>query len=79
MSNISVRVELPGHSHSFIVEVSPISSVGQIKAEISKRCVGGPRVEGMRLIYGGRLLKDEEMIQEIWVVSLLLCFRFYRG
>jgi len=69
MSCISLKVELPAHSHSFQVQVPDSSSVANIKSEISKSCPGGPKVEGQRLIYAGRLLRDDEQIQDIWPVS----------
>jgi len=69
MSNISLKVELPAHSHSFQVQVPESSSIANIKSEISKSCPGRPTVEGQRLIYAGRLLRDDEQIQDIWPVS----------
>ena len=69
MSNISLKVELPAHSHSFQVQVPESASIANIKSQISKFCPGGPKVEGQRLIYAGRLLCDDEQIQDIWPVS----------
>ena len=69
MSNISLNVELPAHSHSFQVQVPESASIENIKSEISKSCPGEPKVEGQRLIYAGRLLRDDEQIQDIWPVS----------
>ena len=69
MSCISLKVELPAHSHSFHVQVPDSSSVATIKSEISKSCPGEPKVEGQRLIYAGRLLRDDEQVQDIWPVS----------
>lgn len=69
MSNISLKVELPAHAHSFQVQVAESASIANIKSEISKSCPGEPRVEGQRLIYAGRLLRDDEQIQDIWPVS----------
>ncbi|KAF9651222.1 hypothetical protein BDM02DRAFT_3091734 [Thelephora ganbajun] len=66
MANISLKVELPAHSHSFQVHVPESASIGNIKSEISKSCPGGPKVEGQRLIYAGRLLRDDEQVQDIW-------------
>lgn len=66
MSNISLKVELPAHSHSFQVQVPESASIENIKSEISRSCPGGPKVEGQRLIYAGRLLRDDESIQDIW-------------
>lgn len=66
MSNISLNVELPAHSHSFQVQVPESASIANIKSEISKSCPGGPKVEGQRLVYAGRLLRDDEFIQDIW-------------
>lgn len=69
MSNISLKVELPGHSHSFQVQVPESASIENIKSEISKSCPGEPRVDGQRLVYAGRVLHNEELIQDIWPVS----------
>ena len=69
MSNVSLKIELPAHSHSFDVQVPESASIANIKSEISKSCPGGPKVEGQRLIYAGRLLRDDERIQDIWPVS----------
>lgn len=69
MTDISLNVELPAHSHSFQVQVSESASIANIKFEISKSCPGEPKVEGQRLIYAGRLLRDDENIQDIWPVS----------
>ena len=69
MSSISLKVELPAHSHSFRVQVPESSSIANIKSEIFKSCPGGPKVEGQRLIYAGRLLHDDEQIRDIWPVS----------
>lgn len=69
MANVSLNVELPAHSHSFQVYVPESASIANIKFEISKSCPGGPKVEGQRLIYAGRLLRDDENVQDIWPVS----------
>ena len=69
MSNVSLKIELPAHSHSFDVQVPESASIANIKSEISKSCPGGPKEEGQRLIYAGRLLRDDERIQDIWPVS----------
>jgi Ubiquitin family len=71
MSNISIRVELPGHHHSFLLEVPNASTIHNIKTEIAKTCPGGPRIEGQRLIYGGRLLRDDEHVRDISPVGIL--------
>lgn len=71
MSNISLNVELPAHSHSFQLQVPESASIANIKSEISKSCPGEPKVEGQRLIYAGRLLRDDEFVQDIWPVSVL--------
>jgi len=79
MSCISLKVELPAHSHSFQVQVPDSSSVANIKSEISKSCPGEPKVEGQRLIYAGRLLRDDEQVQDIWPVSSLHTTRAIAG
>lgn len=71
MANISLNVELPAHSHSFQVQVPESASISDIKSQISRSCPGEPKVDGQRLIYAGRLLRDDESIQDIWPVSSL--------
>ncbi|KDQ64709.1 hypothetical protein JAAARDRAFT_28354 [Jaapia argillacea MUCL 33604] len=66
MSTVSLKVELPAYSLSFHVEVPLSSSVLDIKHRIYTSCVGAPRVDGQRLIWRGRFLRDEERVQDIW-------------
>ena len=72
MSVVELRVELPSYSHSFIIHVSPTSTVAEVKREIAKTCVGAPRVDGQRIIWRGRVLRDDEKVEEIWKVSCSL-------
>jgi hypothetical protein len=67
----SVRVELPAYSHSFSVQVSPSATVFDLKAEIERVCPGGPRVDGQRIIWRGRILRDDEQLEGLWKVSYL--------
>ncbi|RPD66720.1 hypothetical protein L226DRAFT_565512 [Lentinus tigrinus ALCF2SS1-7] len=62
----SVRVELPAYSHSFEVQVSPSSTIRDVKHEIAKVCPGSPNPAGQRLIWRGRFLKDNEKVEDVW-------------
>jgi len=66
MSSLDLRVELPTHSLSFHVQVSPSSTIRDVKGRIEATCPGKPRVDGQRVIWRGRFLKDDEMVQDIW-------------
>ncbi|KAI1789059.1 hypothetical protein LXA43DRAFT_893679 [Ganoderma leucocontextum] len=66
MSLSTLRVELPAYSHSFQVQVTPSSTVRDVKHEIAKVCPGSPGPEGQRLIWRGRFLRDEEKVEDIW-------------
>jgi Ubiquitin family len=68
MSLVQLRVELPAYAHSFLVHVSPSCTILDVKQEIFKACIGGPRVEGQRLIWRGRYLVDSEKVDELWKV-----------
>ncbi|KAI0053066.1 hypothetical protein FA95DRAFT_1601413 [Auriscalpium vulgare] len=61
-----VRVELPTYSHSFLITVSNAATILDVKHEIHKACTGGPRVDGQRLIWRGRILVDGEKVQDLW-------------
>ena len=71
MSFVQLRVELPAYAHSFLVQVPRSSTILDIKQEISKTCVGEPRVEGQRLIWRGRYLIDSERVDAVWKVRSL--------
>ncbi|PPQ77371.1 hypothetical protein CVT25_010953 [Psilocybe cyanescens] len=66
MSLVDIRVDLPSYSRSFVVKVQPSSTVLQIKEEIYHTCPGQPRTAGQRLIWRGRLLTDDENIDNLW-------------
>ncbi|TFK55836.1 hypothetical protein OE88DRAFT_1652341 [Heliocybe sulcata] len=66
MSSVSLKVELPSHSLSFNVQVPLHSTVLDIKHEINRTCTGAPRVEGQKIIWRGRVLRDEERVDDIW-------------
>jgi len=68
MSLIELRVELPAYAHSFVVQVPHTSTILHVKQEISRTCVGAPRVEGQRLVWRGRYLVDHEKVDELWKV-----------
>jgi len=69
MSLVDIRVDLPTHSHSFTVSVPSNCSVLQVKQEIYEMCPGQPKPGGQRLIWGGRLLSDDETVESLWKVS----------
>jgi len=66
MSSIDLRVELPAFSQSFQIQVPLSSSVLNVKEEVKRKCPGAPQVEGQRLIWRGRFLKDDEKVTDIW-------------
>ncbi|KAI0677016.1 hypothetical protein C8Q78DRAFT_60528 [Trametes maxima] len=66
MSSAPLRVELPAYSHSFQVQVQPASTIRDVKLEIASVCPGAPTPEGQRLIFKGRLLKDDERVEDVW-------------
>jgi len=68
MSFIQLRVELPAYAKSFLVQVPRSSTVLDVKREIFKACIGGPRPDGQRLIWRGRYLVDDEKVDELWKV-----------
>ncbi|KAF7790894.1 hypothetical protein EIP86_001852 [Pleurotus ostreatoroseus] len=66
MSSLELRVELPTHSYSFRIQVQLSWTVLDVKDEIKRVCPGSPRVDGQRVIWRGRLLRDEELVMDIW-------------
>lgn len=68
MSFVDLRVELPAHAQSFSVQVQTHWSVREIKEEIQRACPGSPQVHGQRIIWRGRILRDEEKAQDVWKV-----------
>ena len=72
MSVVELRVELPSYSHSFIIQVPPTYTIAEVKGEITKTCVGAPRADGQRIIWRGRVLRDDEKVNEIWKVNCRL-------
>ncbi|KAI6152046.1 hypothetical protein BKA82DRAFT_4106466 [Pisolithus tinctorius] len=69
MSLVAVRIELPAHSQSFVVEIPAGSTILDVKQAIFTRCAGHPRPEGQRIIWRGRYLSDAERIDELWPSS----------
>ena len=68
MSFVELRVELPAYSYSFLIQVPQTCTIADVKQEIYKLCIGGPRVDGQRIICRGRYLVDDEKVDEIWKV-----------
>ncbi|KAI0650201.1 hypothetical protein C8Q79DRAFT_901124 [Trametes meyenii] len=66
MSSAPLRVELPAYSHSFQVQVQPASTIRDVKREIASVCPGAPTPDGQRLIFKGRLLNDDEKVEDVW-------------
>lgn len=73
MDQLDVTVELPAYSHTFQVKVPASSTVRDVKQEITKSCVGEPRADGQRVISRGRVLQDDEKVQDIWKVRRRPC------
>ncbi|KIK65403.1 hypothetical protein GYMLUDRAFT_219407 [Collybiopsis luxurians FD-317 M1] len=67
-SATSIHVELPAYGYSFVVNVpsDPSSSVLSIKEAISVLCPGYPASDGQRIIWRGRVLRNEEKIENLW-------------
>lgn len=78
MSTASLRVELPAYSHSFEVQVTPVSTIRDVKLEIARVCPGSPSPVGQRLIWRGRFLKDEEKVEDVWKVRYYVISRKHR-
>lgn len=68
MDLLDVTVDLPAYSHTFQVRVPVSSTVRDVKREITNTCVGKPKPEGQRVISRGRVLQDDERVQDIWKV-----------
>nr|GAT54013.1 NAD binding rossmann fold [Mycena chlorophos] len=66
MTLVDIRVELPAFSRSINVQVPDSATIQDVKEEISRVCVGSPRVDGQRVIWRGRPLVNTERIQELW-------------
>jgi hypothetical protein len=69
MSVVELRVELPSYSLSFIIQVPVSYTILDVKGEIFRTCVGAPKVDGQRIIWKGRILNDEEKVEDLWNVS----------
>ncbi|KAI0772002.1 hypothetical protein BD413DRAFT_474790 [Trametes elegans] len=66
MSVATLRVELPAYSHSFEVQVPSLSTIRDVKQEISRVCPGSPNPDGQRLIFRGRFLNEDEKVEDVW-------------
>lgn len=71
MSLVDLRVELSASSHSFQIQVPHHASILNVKQEIRRKCPGGPREDGQRVVYRGRFLRDEEKVADIWKVRCI--------
>ena len=71
MSSVDLKVELPSYSYSFHVQVQPDWIVQDVKEEIKRVCPGSPEVDGQRVIWRGRFLRDEERVSDVWKVRAL--------
>ncbi|KAF9483955.1 hypothetical protein BDN70DRAFT_873083 [Pholiota conissans] len=69
MSLVDIRVDLPSYSQTFTVRVPLSSSVSRLKQEIHHICPGQPRPDGQRLIWRGRVLSDDENIDNLWTAD----------
>ena len=76
MSVVELRVELPSYSHSFIIQVPVSYTILEVKGEIFRSCTGAPKVDGQRIIWRGRVLQDNEKVEDVWNVCLYLCGHF---
>ena len=68
MSLVDLRVDLPAYSRSLILKVNVSTSILQVKEEIYRTCPGQPRPDGQRLIWRGRILTDNETVDNLWKV-----------
>ena len=68
MSLVDLRVDLPAYSRSLLLKVNVSTSILQIKEEIYRICPGQPRPDGQRLIWRGRILTDNETVNNLWKV-----------
>ncbi|KAJ3542874.1 hypothetical protein NM688_g5926 [Phlebia brevispora] len=66
MTSLELRVELPTHFYSFRIQVLPEWTIQNVKEEIKRVCPGSPKVDGQRVIWRGRLLRDEEQVKDVW-------------
>ncbi|KAF7301389.1 NAD binding rossmann fold [Mycena indigotica] len=66
MTLVDIRVELPAFSRTINVQVPDSATILEVKEEISRVCIGSPRVDGQRVIWRGRPLVNSERIQELW-------------
>ena len=71
MSLVDLHVDLPAYSRSLLLKVSVSASILQIKEEIYRTCPGQPRPDGQRLIWRGRILTDNETVDNLWKVCSL--------
>ncbi|KZT39651.1 hypothetical protein SISSUDRAFT_984605 [Sistotremastrum suecicum HHB10207 ss-3] len=66
MTSLSLQVQLPSHGHSFFISVPTGSTVLDLKETIARECEGRPRVDGQRIISKGRILSDQELVENLW-------------
>ena len=67
-NTIAITIELPQIARTFSITVAPGATIRDVKDAVSQECEGRPRAEGQRLIAKGRVLRDEERVEELWLV-----------
>jgi len=72
MAFLELRVDVPTHAHSFVIQIPISSTILGVKQEICRTCVGSPRVEGQRIIWRGRNLLDDERVEDIWKSKVII-------
>lgn len=76
MSSVDLRVELPSYSYSFHIQVQPEWAIQDVKEEIKRVCPGSPQVDGQRVIWRGRFLRDDERVSDVWKVRCIHRYTF---
>ncbi|KAG8916096.1 hypothetical protein FRC01_003376, partial [Tulasnella sp. 417] len=62
-----ITVILPSQSITFKVPINPSATVNDLKNVIHNSCPGRPAQSGQRIIWKGRFLKDEEVVEDVVV------------
>ncbi|KAG9019008.1 hypothetical protein FRB90_007388 [Tulasnella sp. 427] len=60
-----ITVILPSRSITFKVPINPSATVNDLKNVIHDSCPGRPAQSGQRIIWKGRFLKDEEVVEDV--------------
>jgi hypothetical protein len=66
VTRISIIIKNPSQPHDFRVDLPLRSSVLELKQSIEQNYPSKPRVDLQRLIFSGRLLRDEEPLSEVF-------------